>query len=129
VLRELGLDERADEPVERLSLGELVERLCDEVTIIDTGRIVASGTIAQLRAERRPGRRLRVALDGGWTAWADALDAARVVGVHGDEVVLELVAGGDAQDVLDAARAAGRVRSFGYEEPSLTDLFREAVAA
>jgi ABC-2 type transport system ATP-binding protein len=108
---------------------ELVERFCDEVTIIDAGRVVASGTIAELRASRRPGQRLRVGLDGGWTAWADGLDSARLVSVDGDEVVVELLPGADDQAVLDAARAAGRVRTFGREEPSLTELFREVVAA
>ncbi len=185
VLERLGLGERADEPVEALSLGnqqrsqlavalvhspdalvldepfsgldpvgvdvlagvlheevergaavvfsshqlELVERLCDEVTIIDAGRVVASGTIDELRATRRPGRRLRIALDGGWTAWAEGLTVARVVSVEGGAVVVELHDGGDDQAVLDAARAAGRVRAFGEEEPTLSELFREVVAA
>jgi ABC-2 type transport system ATP-binding protein len=100
---------------------DLVERLCDEVTIIDAGRVVVDGTIDELRRRRTGGRLLRVGLDGGWTAWADGLDAARVV------AVVELLAGGDDQAVLDAARAAGRVRTFREEQPSLTDLFREVV--
>jgi hypothetical protein len=38
---------------------------------------------------------------------------------------------GDARPdaVLDAARAAGTVTYFSLERPTLTDLFREAVAA
>jgi hypothetical protein len=36
---------------------------------------------------------------------------------------------GDEQRVLDAARAAGRVVSFGPVQPSLADLFRQAVQA
>jgi len=108
---------------------DLVERFCDEVTIIEAGRVVADGTIDALRAQRSAGRRLRVGLDGGWTAWADDLDAARVVGTAGGDVLLEVVPGGDDQAVLDAARAAGRVRTFAEERPSLTDLFREVVAA
>jgi ABC-2 type transport system ATP-binding protein len=31
---------------------DVVERLCDEVAIIDRGRIVAQGTLAQIRAAR-----------------------------------------------------------------------------
>lgn len=107
---------------------ELVERFCDEITIIEAGRVVDAGPIRDLRARRRQQRRVRVELEGGWTAWAEGLDGAAVDRVDGDAVVLELAPGTDDQDVLEAARRAGRVRRFGYEEPSLTDMFREVVA-
>jgi ABC-2 type transport system ATP-binding protein len=107
---------------------ELVERLSDEVTIIDQGRVVASGTVGDVRRSRGADQ-LKVALDGGGTAWADGLAGATVVRRSGDEVVLELLAGGDDQAVLDAARRAGRVRSFRREAPSLAELFREVVSA
>jgi ABC-2 type transport system ATP-binding protein len=107
---------------------DLVERLSDEVTIIDRGRVVASGAVADVR--RRGGaEQVRVALEGGATAWADDLVGAKVVGRSGGEVVLELLAGGDDQAVLDAARRAGRVRSFRREAPTLTELFREVVTS
>jgi ABC-2 type transport system ATP-binding protein len=35
---------------------DVVERLCDEVAIIDRGRIVAQGTLDQIRAQREVGR-------------------------------------------------------------------------
>ena len=107
---------------------ELVERYCDGVTIIDEGRVVASGPVDEVRAAH--GRnRLRVGLDGGWTSWAESLADASVVDVDGGtgEVVLELRDGGDDQRVLDAARAAGRVRSFRWAMPTLSELFREVV--
>ena len=107
---------------------ELVERLSAEVTIIDRGRVVASGPVGEVRRSRGADQ-IKVALEGGGTAWADDLPAARVVARSGNEVVLELVAGGDDQAVLDAARRAGRVRSFSREAPSLSELFREVVSA
>jgi ABC-2 type transport system ATP-binding protein len=106
---------------------DLVERLSDEVTIIDQGRVVASGGVSSVRRSRGADQ-LKVALDGGWTAWAETLEGVKVVGHDGDEVVLELLAGADDQAVLDAARQAGRVRSFRREAPSLTELFREVVS-
>jgi ABC-2 type transport system ATP-binding protein len=107
---------------------ELVERLCDEVTIIETGRVVAAGPIARLRAEH--GRAaVRVELDGGWTQWADSLPEARSVRPDNGAVVIELTDGADDQAVLDAARAAGRVVAFERVVPSLADLLREAVSA
>jgi ABC-2 type transport system ATP-binding protein len=66
---------------------------------------------------------------GAADGWAGAVKGARVVDQRNGEVVLELGDGGDPQAVLDAARAAGRVEAFGPDEPSLADLFREAVAA
>jgi len=106
---------------------DLVERLSDEVTIIDRGRVVAAGTVDAVR-RRRGVDQLRIALEGGATAWADGLEGARVVGRDGDEVVLELLPGADDQALLDAARRAGRVTSFRRVLPSLTDLFREVVS-
>ncbi|HJV08296.1 MAG TPA: ATP-binding cassette domain-containing protein [Acidimicrobiales bacterium] len=107
---------------------DLVERLSDEVTIVDRGRVVASGPVAAVRRSRGADQ-LKVALEGGPPAWADSLPGVRVVGQIGDEVVLELLAGADDQAVLDAARQAGRVRSFRREAPTLTELFREVVSA
>jgi ABC-2 type transport system ATP-binding protein len=105
---------------------ELVERLCDEVTIIDSGRVVASGSIGELRAAGAG--RLRVGVDGDATAWAEGLPGARLVDVRDGDAVLELRDDVDDQRVLDAARAAGRVRAFLREQPTLTELFREVVS-
>jgi ABC-2 type transport system ATP-binding protein len=106
---------------------ELVERLCDEVTIIDAGRVVAAGSIAELRTAN--GReRLRIGVDGGPADWLAAVEGVSVVATDGDDVLVELDdrPGGD-QRLLAAAQAAGRVRAFVWEQPSLADLFREAV--
>lgn len=42
-------------------------------------------------------------------------------------MVLELGDGTDDQQVLAAAQAAGRVLHFGFVQPTLTELYREAV--
>jgi ABC-2 type transport system ATP-binding protein len=109
---------------------ELVERLCDEVSIIARGRLVASGPVARLRAEAvRDERRLRVEVEDAATGWHVGIPGAEVVRADGRGVVLRLAGDADDQRVLDAARAAGRVRRFSPEEPSLAELFREAVSA
>jgi len=43
------------------------------------------------------------------------------------ELVLELADGVDDQEVLAAAARAGRVEHFSWRQPTLTELFREAV--
>ncbi len=107
---------------------ELVERICDRVAIVNRGRLVASGRVDELRAERSQPR-LRVQVEGPPTAngWADAIAGVRIVGRDGDGLLLELDEGTDDQHVLDIARRAGRVRRFEPARPTLSELFREVV--
>jgi ABC-2 type transport system ATP-binding protein len=107
---------------------ELVERLCEAVAIINRGRLVATGKVADLRAAG--GRRqYQVGVAGASPDWASGLPGTTVVGRSNGRVVLQLSDGADDQAVLDAARAAGRVTHFSAVEPSLTELFRQAVQA
>ncbi|MFO7252175.1 MAG: ATP-binding cassette domain-containing protein [Actinomycetes bacterium] len=102
---------------------ELVERLCDSVGIIAGGRMVATGTVAELRARERH-KRLRVVLSEAEPGWADRLPGT-IVAKDGDEVILEP---DDDQAVLLEAMRLGRVEQFGWVEPKLSEIFREAVA-
>jgi ABC-2 type transport system ATP-binding protein len=109
---------------------ELVERLCEAVAIIKDGRLVASGPVEELRDSGTDERHVRVALQGVEDdVWVERVPGARVKdrGARGVLVALDGDARPDA--VLDAARAAGTVTYFSLERPTLTDLFREAVAA
>jgi ABC-2 type transport system ATP-binding protein len=107
---------------------ELVERICEAVAIINRGKLVAAGAVAELRAARRQ-RRYLVGVDGAPGEWWAGLPGVRAAGKTNGEAVLELEDGVDEQRVLDAARGAGRVTHFSSAEPSLADLFREAVGA
>ena len=106
---------------------DLVERLCDSVGIINAGRLVASGTVRDLRAQEGH-RQLRVVVPDVPGSWAAELPGVTVVSERRGELVLELAADVDDQQVLAAASRAGRVEHFSRREPSLTELFREAVA-
>ncbi len=103
---------------------DLVERLCDAVSIIKNGRIVASGQVEELRAERSRNR-WRLEIDGVGDDWDPRLSGVRAVSPG----IFELEAGSDSQALLDAGRAAGSVRRFEAERPSLAELFRDVVAA
>jgi ABC-2 type transport system ATP-binding protein len=105
---------------------ELVERLCESVVLIDRGRIVAAGKIAELRAADRR-RLVRVEVAGSPPGWLDALLGVRVVERLPGGAILELDEGVREGDVLDAARAAGEVRHFSVVRPSLADIFRTVV--
>jgi ABC-2 type transport system ATP-binding protein len=106
---------------------ELVERLCEAVAIIKDGRLVASGRVDELRDRGADGRRVRVRVGAPDEAWLPA--DAEVVGRDPRGVLVALRDGEAPDAVLDAARAAGSVTHFSLERPTLTDLFREAVAA
>ena len=106
---------------------ELVERLCEAVAIIKDGRLVASGRVEELRDRGSDGRRVRVQVAGADEAWLPP--GAEVVD-RGPRGLLVALADGVSPDaVLDAARAAGSVTLFSLERPTLSELFREAVAA
>lgn len=106
---------------------DLVEDLCDSVRVINHGRLVLDGRVGDLK--RASGRRiLRVDVSADGRPWADGLAGVRAVEHGPDGVRLALDPGADPLLVLDAARAAGNVRDFSLEMPSLSDLFLEAVA-
>lgn len=109
---------------------ELVERLCDDIVIIDRGRVVAAGEAASLRTARA-GRRYRLVVDP-----ASALDPASLLAAvpgatldsqDGPGVVVDLPPDADEQSLLAAAQAQGTVREFALVRPSLAEIFREVV--
>jgi ABC-2 type transport system ATP-binding protein len=107
---------------------ELVERLCQAVSIIAGGWVVASGPVDELRAQGARGTVLRVQVDAP-PGWAEALSGVHVEGRDDGAVLVRLADDRDEQAVLDAARAAGPVHHFSRVEPTLAELFREAVSA
>ena len=104
---------------------ELVEDICEDVVIIDHGRIVASGTVDALR---RGSRRRRIELE-----LEDA--SARLPTIAGVELLehrngaLRLLAdrGVDPEQVLAEAQRLSKVVAFSYGPPSLAALFVELI--
>ena len=105
---------------------DLVERLCDSVGIINAGRMVATGTVEDLRTQEGRRQLLVIARDAP-AGWAAVIPGVTVVSERRGELVLELADGVDDQEVLAAAARAGRVEHFSWRQPTLTELFREAV--
>ena len=105
---------------------DLVEDLCELVTIIDHGRLVVSGTVDELATSGA--RRLVVRVEGDRDgAWARRLAGVTVSEVSGGEVRVVLDPGAGTDVVLDAARRAGRVTEFSLERRRLSEVFREAL--
>ena len=110
---------------------ELVERLCEAVAIIKDGRLVASGRVEDLRDRGAERRRVRIKVEGAGDdgAWLARVPGAEEVGRDPRGLLVALQDSVPPDAVLDAARVAGSVTYFSHERPTLTDLFREAVAA
>ena len=102
---------------------DLVEGLCDVITMIHQGRIVLHGRVAALKAESADRfLRVDVAVEPAWTertgATVDATDAS------GSRV--RLAPGSSALEVLDVIRNEAAVTDFGVEAPTLSELFLDA---
>jgi ABC-2 type transport system ATP-binding protein len=105
---------------------DLVQDLCEQIVMVDQGRVVLAGQVAALRASSGR-RRLRLGLAAGSPrAWLQRFPAVTVVEEHADEVRLEIPPGSDPLEVLDEARAAGPVTDFGLDLPTLSELFLAA---
>jgi ABC-2 type transport system ATP-binding protein len=102
---------------------DLVEDLCETITMINHGQVVLDGNVRELRAAS-PERYLRVdvAVDRRWLEGVPAEVVA--TGAAGSRI--RLVPGTDPGAVLDAVRRHGPVMDFGVEAPSLAELFLAA---
>jgi len=105
---------------------DLLERLCDRVGIIRTGRMVALDAVDRLRDAGAP--RWRVVAPSAPPGWAAAVPGARVVDDGPAGTVVEVTHAGVEQDVLAAALRTGPVLELSRVRPTLTDLFRHVVA-
>jgi ABC-2 type transport system ATP-binding protein len=104
---------------------DLVEDVCEDVAIINEGRVVLSGPLDAIKNESSK-RRLTIDVDG--EPWVPRAAGTTVIDGQGRS---HSIVDGDAPiaDLLAEANAAGTVSRFMFEPPRLTDLFREAVGS
>jgi len=104
-----------------------VEDLCEAVTIIDHGCLVATGKVDDL-ATSGP-RRLVVRVEGDREAsWARIIPGVTISQIDAGAVRLVLGESVDSQAVLKAAMDAGRVTEFVFERRRLSEVFRDALS-
>ena len=105
---------------------DVVEDLCEDVAIIDRGRIVLEGDVQELK-ERSPHRVVEIELGADREAGLSSLDG--VVSASFDGRRHRIVVDRDAEvRGLIADATANGFSHFVYTTPSLSQLFREAVA-
>ena len=108
---------------------DVVERLCDRVVIIRSGRLVADGTIPELQATETP--RWRAVVER--TAGSPPVQAASLnlpapaVELDDASRLVITAAGADEQALLSAAQRLGTVRELGPVRHRLTEIFREVL--
>ena len=107
---------------------ELVEEICEEVAIVDRGRVVATGNVEELRrASRR--RLIELQLDGSPQQWLPNVAGVELVDRRNGNLRLSAARGIDPKLVLAEAERSGQVVvAFSYGPPSLAELFLELVA-
>ena len=111
---------------------DIVERLCDDVTVIGGGRILASGSRESLRAQHS-GREFEIELTGAAADAGWVRDQAGISLTHLDGGYARFEAENDAAAQAVLARAVTgsadgtQVLRFGKLTPSLAQIFKEVV--
>ena len=101
-----------------------VERLCDEICLISRGKAVLAGLLRDVKA--RFGKNVvNLVAEGADRLVPDDLIAD--VEQRGDGVHVRLHPDADTQELLRRALASGRVDRFDVAEPSLEEIFVDAV--
>lgn len=104
---------------------DLVDRLCDSIVVLSRGKVVASGTSAELREGGPLRYRLTVDQDAGWVRGMPNL---RVLDVDAATVVVEPDGEEVAQHLLTEALSRGPVREFSRVIPTLSEIYREVAS-
>jgi ABC-2 type transport system ATP-binding protein len=105
---------------------DLVEDICEDVAIVDHGRIVATGNLDELR-RRSQRRQIELRLDGAPWQWLPHIAGIELLERHNGSVRLAAEREVDPETVLAEAEHAAQVVGFSYGPPSLTELFLELV--
>ncbi len=104
---------------------DLVDRLCDRLVIMAGGRVLATGTAEELRADGPPRYRLVLGRDAGWVRDVPGI---AVADLSGREALVDVIADGAEQRLLGDAVRRDAVRDFSPVVPRLSEVYREVTA-
>lgn len=109
---------------------ELVERLCDRVCVLDRGRVLASGSVAELQDDGQSRWRFTFSrAAGSFVAEVSMIRGVTVDFPAGDDTTVELSVAGSGLnipiDVLAAAQRHGALRSIEAIQKSLGDMLSD----
>jgi linearmycin/streptolysin S transport system ATP-binding protein len=106
---------------------EEVERVCDRAFLIDSGRVIAQGSIGDLIALGGRQPRMQISFENvpaaGWYSVVAGVTEVHPAAEEGT-VTLQLAGLNQVAELLDRARGAGgRMREFAVHSPNLSDAF------
>lgn len=104
---------------------DLVEDVCQDVVVIDHGRVVLDGDLEQLRTSSAR-RYLSVAFRNA-VRWTPHIEGTRIQRADPGSTRLQLESDVGLETLIVAAQAAGELTRFSFEPPTVSDLFHEAV--
>jgi len=104
---------------------DTAERLCDSICLINHGRAVLEGDLNKVRAGYGK-RNVQIKYEGDSRFLKDP-KIVQSSNDYGNYVEVRLAPGADPQELLKAATACARVSKFELMEPSLEEIFLEAV--
>jgi len=102
-----------------------VEKLCQEICLIDKGRKILDGRITDIKKSYGHDS-VSIRFDGDGSFLKDVAGVASVAD-HGNEVFLRLADGADTNSILRDVSERVVVRKFEVSEPSIHDIFVEQV--
>ena len=104
---------------------ELVENLCDDLVILAGGRLVAAGSVDELRGRQADRYRIVLAGDADAGALRD-LPQISVLDAQGSQALVEII-DGPPEKVLEIVQGTAQVAEFARVVRPLAQVYREAV--
>jgi ABC-2 type transport system ATP-binding protein len=104
-----------------------VEKLCDEITLVNHGRAVLQGELRAVKASYGKSS-IQIEYDGD-ASFLERKDLVQSFHNSGNSVELKLAPGADSQSLLRLAADKARITKFELVEPSLEEIFIDVVSA
>jgi len=102
-----------------------VEKLCDEITLVNHGRAVLQGDLRKVKASYGKSA-VEIDYDGD-AQFLERKDLVQSFHNMGNHVELKLAPGADPQQLLRLATDSARINKFELVEPSLEEIFIDVV--
>lgn len=107
---------------------DLVDDVCEDVVIVNRGRIVLTGAIHDLR-QAHPHRILEVGFAGAAAEWHTGLEGVRLLESRNGWARYLVPREADPQTLMAAAGRGGEISHFAFGAPPLTEIFVDAVGS
>ena len=106
---------------------EQVEELCDEIALMNLGKVVVSGTLREVKGSRGK-KMVKIVFDGN-DQFIKELDRfkIRVAERHPNQLLIELLDGVSPNEVLQFIVSKVTVITWNMIEPPLKEIFLNAV--